>query len=95
MDRGVIIRTVALFVAFVNQLLCYFGRSPIPIEEERITMLISIIIMAIVSVWTWWKNNSFTKCAKEADQYKRKLKSDSIRLKISFTKKSDSYHVRE
>lgn len=74
LDKGVIIRTVALFVAFTNQLLCFFGKSPIPVEEESLTTFISIIIMAIVSIWSWWKNNSFTKCAKEADQYKKFIK---------------------
>ncbi|WP_440894851.1 phage holin [Amphibacillus sp. Q70] len=73
-DKGVIIRTVALFVAFINQLLCFFGKSPIPIEEESLTTFISIIIMGVVSIWSWWKNNSFTKSAKEADEYKKIIK---------------------
>lgn len=64
-----IIRTVCYFMALINQVLFMFGKSPIPIDDESITGLITISATVITGVWAWWKNNSFTPSAIKADEY--------------------------
>ena len=70
MDKGVIIRTIVLAIALINQILTSTGHAVIPVNEEEI----SIVITAIAAIWAWWKNNSFTKNAQEADKYLKRLK---------------------
>lgn len=74
MTKGTIIRTIILLVALVNQLLVAFGKSPLPIDDEQIETLFSTGFTIIASLIAWWKNNSVTKEAIEADEYLRKLK---------------------
>ena len=69
-----IIRTVTLVLALINQILTSLGYSIIPIEDEQIAELISLVITIAASVWAWWKNNSFTKNALEADKLLDALK---------------------
>lgn len=63
-----IIRTIILLTAIANQLLAAFGKSPLPFEEEGLTELLSTIFTSSAALWAWWKNNSFTKAAIEADE---------------------------
>ena len=66
--KETIIRTVLLALALVNQILTAMGYSLIPISDEQITELISLVFTIGTSVWAWWENNSFTKNAIEADK---------------------------
>ena len=66
--KETIIRTVLLALALINQILTAFGVSVIPVEDDQITELISLIFTISASVWAWWENNSFTKNAIEADK---------------------------
>lgn len=63
-----IVRTIVLVIALVNQILTSTGRSPIPISDEEVTELISLILTIGASAWAWWKNNSFTQAALRADE---------------------------
>ena len=69
-----IIRTVVLILALVNNCLTMAGHSPLPIEEEWVTNLLSMLFTGAASLWAWWKNNSFTPAAIKADQYMNTLK---------------------
>ena len=71
---GTIIRTVLLALALVNQILTASGHSVIPIDDETVTQLISAAATIITSVIAWWKNNSYTQEAIEADEYMNALK---------------------
>ena len=62
-----IIRTIVLAVALINQVLTVCGISILPITNDQITELISIVFTIGASVWAWWKNNSFTNAAITAD----------------------------
>lgn len=68
--KDTIIRTVLLAVALINQILVSTGHSVIPISDEQITELITVSATVITSVWSWWKNNSFTQKAIASDKYK-------------------------
>jgi SPP1 family holin len=76
MKTDTIIRTLVLVLALVNQVLAVFGMSPLPIEEAELEALLSSLFTVGASVWAWWKNNSFTKNAIEADNYLATLKKE-------------------
>ena len=69
-----IIRTICLILALANQFLVAFGKRPLSITDEQINVLVSTLITIVIAVWNWWKNNSFTKEAIEADEYLARLK---------------------
>lgn len=67
-------RTAVLFIALVNQFLAASGREVLPFADDEVYQCISVILTLIASAAAWWKNNSFTKSAIEADKYMEKLK---------------------
>lgn len=73
--KSTIIRTVVLILALVNQCLTISGHSPLPFEDEQVTELLSMVFTIIAALVNWWKNNSFTKEAIQADEYMAALKS--------------------
>ena len=74
-SNGTIIRTVLLILALVNQILTVMGITPLPIEDEQITQLISLAFTIGTALWAWWKNNSFTQEAIKADEYLESIRS--------------------
>ena len=73
-SSGTIARTVVLALAMINQILCIVGISPIPIDDEAIVELITTGAMIITALWSWWKNNSFTREAIAADVQMHSMK---------------------
>lgn len=63
-----IIRTVVLIVALINQGLTVIGWDLIPITDDQIAEIISLVFTIGASLWAWWKNNSFTYEARKADE---------------------------
>lgn len=72
--KETIIRTVILIVALINQGLTVAGVTLLPISDEQITEFLSLGLTIGASLWAWWKNNSFTANAIEADAYLKNLK---------------------
>ena len=72
--KETIIRTVILIVALINQGLTVAGASLLPIRDEEITEFLTLGLTIGASLWAWWKNNSFTKSAIEADEILKQLK---------------------
>lgn len=70
MTKGTITRTILLALAIINQLLTATGHNPLPADNDTVSALVT----AVVAILAWWKNNSFTKHAKAADEYMRKAK---------------------
>lgn len=68
-----IIRTVVLVVALVNQILAIAGKETIPLYESDIAQIVTLVVTIGSTLWAWWKNNSFTKNAIKADDYKQHL----------------------
>lgn len=68
---GTIARTIILALAIVNQILVMCGKPIIEIGDETITEFVSGIFTIVVSVVTWWKNNSFTLPALMGDEIMR------------------------
>lgn len=69
-----IIRTIVLILALANQVLAIYGKQKIPITEDEVYQLITLIITIGSAMWAWWKNNSFTQPAIKADEYMEKLR---------------------
>lgn len=73
-SSGTIARTICLGLALLNQVLIIIGKSPLPIEDETISLFISTIATIAISLISWWKNNSFSQKAIEADKVLHKEK---------------------
>lgn len=71
-----IIRTIVLILALVNQVLAIYGKDKIPITEDEIYQLITLVVTTGSAMWAWWKNNSFTQPAIKADEYMEKLRQE-------------------
>lgn len=67
-SAGTIARTVCLILALVNQVLVMFDMVPIDLAEDTVYEGVSIIFTVVTALVAWWKNNSFTTKAIEADK---------------------------
>lgn len=77
-SKETIARTIILAVALINQILVVLGINPLPFAEEELYNIISTIATAAAALWTWWKNNSFSPEAIQADKYLKELKTGDI-----------------
>ena len=73
-SAGTIARTACLLLALLNQVLCAFGKSPLPIESETLNQLVTTSLTVAAALVSWWKNNSFTPEAIKADDYLEQLR---------------------
>ena len=74
---GTIARTAVLLLALTNQMLSAMGKSPLPIDNEQLQQLVRTLITVVVAIINWWKNNSFTKEAIEADELFARLRAEN------------------
>lgn len=70
-----ITRTICLVFALVNQVLAIFGKNVLPFTNDEIYQTVSLVATLSTSLLAWWKNNSFTSAAIEADKLMESLKS--------------------
>lgn len=78
-SKATIIRTICLVIAIVNIILEMSGRSIIPIDNELVSEAVSIVFLIGSAVASWWKNNSFTESAIQADKFLAVLKNEEAR----------------
>lgn len=71
--KETMIRVVVLIILLINQMLVMTGVMDFAFEEDEVYGIVSTIATTIMSLWTMWKNNSFTKNAQKADEYLKKL----------------------
>lgn len=71
---GTIARTAAMVITIANTILTAAGKNPLPFSDTEVYAWISDIAEIVVSLVAWWKNNSFTKSAIQADGVLKKLK---------------------
>ncbi len=67
-SKATVIRTAVLVLAIANNALAIAGKSPLPIDSDTLTQAISFGFTTAASLVAWWKNNSFTQRAIEADK---------------------------
>lgn len=75
-SAGTIGRTICLGLALVNQALTISGHSVIPVDDETVNQLVSLAFTVATSLAAWWKNNSFTVAAREADEIMKAKKAN-------------------
>lgn len=73
-NSGTIARTVVLALALINQVLIAFDCNVINISEDTINTLVGTIFTVVTALVAFWKNNSFTPEAIEADEVLKELK---------------------
>ena len=71
---GTIARTVVLAVSLLNVLLNAFGKNPLPFSDDEVYTAVSTVVAVVASLAAWWKNNSFTPEAIEADAFMARMK---------------------
>ncbi len=73
-STGTIARTAVLLLALTNQVLSALGRPMLPIESQTVEQLITAGITTVAALVAWWRNNSFTAAAIQADKTYDRLK---------------------
>jgi SPP1 family holin len=73
-ETGTIARTMVLLVALLNQVLVLFDKTPLPFAEESVYNGASTLITVAITLISWWKNNSFSQAALEADEVLKERK---------------------
>ena len=74
-SAGTIARTACLLLALANQILSACGKPLLPIESATVEQLVTAGITTVAALIAWWKNNSFTTAAIQADKYLEDKKS--------------------
>lgn len=77
---GTIVRLIVMILSMVNMLLTVNGKNPLPWSEDEMYIGLSQAAAILATVWSWWKNNSFTKEAIKADEYLEELRNGSNQL---------------
>ena len=70
-------RTAVLLLALTNQMLSACGKPVLPIESQTVEQLVTAGITTAAALIAWWKNNSFTSAAIQADAVYARLKQQS------------------
>lgn len=73
-SASTIARTAVLALALANQVLSATGNPVLPVASEQLEQLITVGFTVAASLAGWWKNNSFTPEAVEADAYLAELR---------------------
>lgn len=68
-DKMMIIRSIILFIAWINQFLVMKGYSPLPFNDEELELGVTLLVTFLVSIWAWWKNNDVRYKARRNTQY--------------------------
>ena len=74
-SAGTIAHTACLLLALTNQVLSACGKPVLPIESATVEQLVTAGITTVAALIAWWKNNSFTTAAIQADKYLEDKKS--------------------
>ena len=74
-SAATIARTACLLLALTNQILSVCGKPVLPIESATVEQLVTAGITTVAALIAWWKNNSFTTAAIQADKYLEDKKS--------------------
>lgn len=73
-SKSTIVRTIMVLFVILNFVLEKCGVDIIPVDEGSVFMFVETAIEIAVLVVGFWKNNSFTDAAIQADNFLRMLK---------------------
>ena len=71
--KETILRTIVMLLALINSVLTMTGKNPVPYSEAELYEGLSAALAVITTLWSWWKNNSFTLEALKADEYLKEM----------------------
>ena len=72
--KETIIRTIITALTMTNAILVMLEKNPLPWSEDEVYVGLSAVSAVASTVWSWWKNNSFTTPALLADEYLKEIK---------------------
>lgn len=72
--KSTIVRAILVVLVIVNMILESCGIDVIPADESFITMFVETVIEIAIIAVSFWKNNSFTPKAIQADKFLKQLK---------------------
>lgn len=78
LDIGTIIRSVALGVALINQILAITGKNILPFVENDVYQIGTLSFTFIMSLISAWENNDFTWAAKLGTKILNALQDNKI-----------------
>ena len=61
-------RTVFLFISLVNLVINQIGLIPLDVTQEQVYTAVSVVYAIVMTLITFWKNNSFTHAAQDGDK---------------------------
>ena len=70
------IRLLVAAILMLNSVLTAKGLNPIPFDESAFSDVALQVATGLSVLWVWWRNNTVTKTAKEAQSYKKELQED-------------------
>ncbi|WP_077603604.1 phage holin [Oceanobacillus sojae] len=80
-SKGALIRGGLLVLALLNSALQLAGYDVLPFTEEDVETVITVVFNFIAMGAAYWKNNSLTKEAKQADEEMKAKKAKKKALK--------------
>lgn len=67
-------------IALINACCHILGLYTLPIGEETVSQLVTVVASVATTAYAWWKNNSTTTHAIKADEVKEAIKDGLITL---------------
>lgn len=67
-----------LILALINAVLQMFGMNVLPIQNDDISNIVSVIFLIVTAAWNTWKNRNFTKASQEAQALTDMIKNGEI-----------------
>ena len=74
MKKDTIVRTALFGIVLLNMALKALGKPIISVDESEVAQFVEYVIQIAILVAGFWKNNSFTKPAQEADRFLEELR---------------------
>lgn len=84
MDKALAARVITMIIMWINTMFASNGVQLIPLGDEDIYLIVSLLITLGVSAWSFWKNNNFTAAAKKAQEVLEELKVEKT-LELAYT----------
>ena len=75
-SKGTIVRTIMLVILIINLILKQLGYELINVSESQVLSVVEMLIEIAVIVVSFWKNNSYTEKAIEADEFLQDLRKE-------------------
>lgn len=67
-----------LVLALINAVLQMFGMNVLPIQNDDISNIVSVIFLIVTAAWNTWKNRNFTKASQEVQALTDMIKNGEI-----------------